>query len=137
MDVTDYGGARWRLCLTGPIVASVENTAWCLWSPDRKSVLEVSGHPTRIGTIDYDAWAAVSRGEFQLGTTDRAEGGTIATYEPGANQPVGEAEDEGRIGQLAFDVTLMIDPEAGPPEGAPPRHMGSMRWICGDAPSPG
>jgi len=136
MDVTDYGGARWRLCLTGPVVAAVENSAWCLWSQDRQSVLEVWGHPTPIGAIDYDTRVALSLGEFQLGTTDRARGGLIATYVPGPIQPFGEAADEDRVGQLAFDVTLMIDPEAGRPEGAPPRQVGSMRWICGDPPPP-
>ena len=136
MDFSDYGAARWRLCLTAPLPASVEDRAMCLWSPDRESIVEISGVPTRTGAIAYDAWVSLKRGEFQLSTTDPTRGGQIATYTPGANQPFGDVSNDGRVGQLAFDVTLMIDPEAGAPEGAPPRRMGSMRWICGDPPPP-
>lgn len=136
IDLSDYGGARWRLCLAGPITASVEGTGSCTWDQRRESVNEVIGHDLRIGTIDYGVWVALSRGEFQLGTTDRARGGLVATYAPGLSQPFGDATGDGRVGQLAFDVTVMIDPEAGAPEGAPPRHLGSIRWICGDAPPP-
>lgn len=136
MDLSDYGGARWRLCLTDPVVASVEGRAWCLWTEDRSSVTEIQGNPTHLGELDYDAWVSLERGQFQLSTTDRARGGSIATYVPGPNQPVGEATDAGRVGQLAFDLALQVDPEAGPPAGAPPRSAGAMRWICGDAPPP-
>src|SRR5688500_1320541 len=89
MDFSDYGGGRWRLCLTGPMIASIEGRAWCRWSEDRLSVLEVQGNPTPFAGLDYDAWFALRRREFQLSTTDRARGGLIATYAPGPNGPFG------------------------------------------------
>ncbi len=134
MDFSDYGGGRWRLCLTGPIVASLQNRAMCRWSDDRSSVIEVSGMPTKLGPIDYDAWVAVDRGEFQMSRTDWGRVGSIATYVPRANPPIGDMTDDRRIGRLAFDVTLLVDPESGAPAGAPPRHVGQMRWICADPP---
>jgi len=136
MDLSDHGGARWRLCLTGPNAASIEGTGSCTWDRDRAFVNEVNGHDLRIGTVDYGVWVALSRREFQLGATDRARGGLVATYTPGGIQPFGERTDDGRTGQLAFDVTLMVDPETGPTEGAPPRHAGMVRWLHGDPPPP-
>lgn len=136
MDWSDYGGARWRLCLSWPIASSVEGTGSCTWEPARDSVNEVLGHDLRIRQVDYGVWVALSRGEFQLGTIDRARGGLVATYAPGRVQPAGRWTDDGRAGHLTFDVSLMVDPETGPQEGAPPRHAGVVRWICGDPPPP-
>lgn len=136
MDVADDGGARWSLCLTDPMAVSVEGRGSCRWSEDRLSVLEVSGYPIRIGEIDYGAWFALERGEFQLSTTHLRAGGLIATYIPMASQPLEQPTDAGRAGHIPFDVWFLGEMDAGLPPGAPPRHAGSIRWICGDPPPP-
>jgi hypothetical protein len=131
IDMTDFGGGRWRLCLTEPTAATVEHTAWCIWTADRTAVSEVNGLSAKIGAVDYDAGVSLPRNEFFFGTTD--QDGLVATYEPGA-VPAGDGSEDGRAGYLAFDVRLKIDPEAGAPPGAQPRFVGSMRWLCGDPP---
>ncbi len=136
LDFSDYGGGRWRLCLTGPIVASIESRAWCRWSEDRLSVLEVQGNPTRLAGLDYGAWFAPATGEFQLSTTDLGSGGVVATYIPATTKPLATVTEKGMLGRVSFEVDLLGDMEAGLPPGAPPRHAGTIRWICGDPPPP-
>lgn len=134
LDLTDYGGGRWRLCLYEPTVATVEHSAWCIWTRDRTSVSEIDGLPAKIETLHYDTYLSIDRNEFQLHTTDRETGGLGGNYEPGPVVPAGDATDDGRAGHLEFDVNLNVDPEAGAAPGAEPRYAGVMRWQCGDPP---
>lgn len=135
LDLTDYGGGRWRLCLTEPTAGTIEGTAWCIWTRDRTAVSEIDGLLASIGPLDYDAYLSIDRNEFQLHTTARV-GGLAGNYEPGPVVPVGAARDDGRSGNLAFEVVLTVDPESGPPPGAEPRYAGSMTWQRGDPPPP-
>jgi hypothetical protein len=136
LDLTDYGGGRWRLCLTEPTAATVEHSAWCIWTADRTAVSEVNGLPARIGAVDYDAYLSINSNQFELNTTDQTSGGLAATYKPGPVIPRGNAADDGRAGYLDFEVVLTVDPEVGAPAGALPGYAGSMRWQCGDPPPP-
>jgi hypothetical protein len=132
LDMTDFGGGRWRLCLTDPITASVEHSAWCLWTADRTAVSEINGLPAKMDAFYYDAGVSLPRNEFTFGTT--AQDGLVATYEP-AVVPAGNGSEDGRAGFLAFEVALAVDPEGGaPPPGASPRYAGLMRWQCADPP---
>lgn len=130
LDMTDYAGGRWRMCLTEPINASVEHTAWCIWTQDRTAVSEINGLRVGIGGLEYDTYLSIARNEFQL----QATGSTGGVYEPAHVVPVGEASEDGSSGDLTFDVALKVDPGAGAPPGAEPRYAGSMRWQCGDPP---
>jgi hypothetical protein len=135
IDMSDFGGGRWRLCLTEPTVATAERTAWCIWQQDRTAVSEIDGLQVSIGVRDYDASISIGRNAFDFGTIDRASG-QVASYQP-SEVPLGDATDDGRAGYLEFDVVLMVDPEGGgPPPGAEPRYAGLMRWQCGDPPPP-
>jgi hypothetical protein len=134
IDMSDFGGGRWRLCLNEPLTATGESSAWCLWTQDRTAVSEINGLRTRIGALDYDASLSIARNAFELHTFD--QGTTVGNYEPGPEVPVGEASEGTRSGNLTFDVTVIVDPEAGAPAGAEPRYARSMRWQCGDAPPP-
>lgn len=125
IDATDYGGGRWRLCLTEPIVGAAETTAWCQWTPDRTAVLGVSGLSVMVGSVPYDSGLSIGSNEFSL-----------AGYVPGPVPPSGDATEDGRSGHLAFHVVPVIDPEHGAPEGAEPRLVGVMSWQCGDPPPP-
>ena len=133
LDMTDYGGGRWRMCLTEPINASVEHTAWCIWTQDRTAVSEINGLRVGINALEYDTYLSIARNEFQL----QATGSTGGVYEPAHVVPVGEASEDGRSGDLTFDVALKVDPGAGAPPGAESRYAGSMSWQCADPPPPG
>jgi hypothetical protein len=133
MDTGDLGGGRWRLCLAGPIVASAEKSAWCVWNPARSAVTEIEGLPVPIGGIEYGANLSFDRPDFNLGLTERATG-NVATYTAEGGSAGVNASDDRTTGAAAFDIVLMVDPEAGAPAGFPPRIAGSMRWTCGGAP---
>jgi hypothetical protein len=134
IDMSDYGGGRWRLCLSEPMLATAERTAWCTWTQDRTEVSAISGLQVSIGALDYDASVSIGRNEFDFGTVDRATN-LVASYLP-SEVPLGDATADGRAGYLAFDVVLMADPEGGAPSGAVPRYAGVMSWQCGDPPPP-
>jgi hypothetical protein len=131
----DFGVARWRLCFTAPIPGSAEGLGECRWSPDRQSVDLIYGGPVRVGAIEYGSRFIISEREFALEISDQVERWT-AEYQPTADPPTGAATEDGRAGGLAFDVSLAWDYEDSPPARLPPRHVGSMRWICGDPPPP-
>ena len=133
VDLSDFGGGRWRLCLSGPIEATAEYSAWCLWNPDRVAVTEIRGLPLAIGEIEYDATLSFDRADFSLGLTERASG-NVATYSAEGGSAVVSPTRDGTGGAMSFDVVLMADPEAGAPAGLPPRFVGALRWACGDAP---
>jgi hypothetical protein len=134
VDMGDFGGGRWRLCLSGPISATAEHSAWCLWNPDRSAVTEIQGLPVPIGEIDYDATLSFDQADFTLGLTERASG-TVTTYTADGGSAVVNATRDRTGGTQTFDVVLLIaDPEAGAPAGLPPRFAGALRWTCGDAP---
>lgn len=134
IDMTDYGGGRWRLCLTEPAAVSAEATAWCIWTPDRTAVSEIDGLRARIGALAFDTYLSIDRYQFELHTTD--QGTTAGNYAPGPVVPIGDAAEDGRSGNLAFHVELVVDPENGAPPGAQPRYAGIMTWKCGDPPPP-
>lgn len=135
LDMTDFGGGRWRLCLTEPTAATAERTAWCIWNEDRTAVSEIDGLQVSIGPREYDASISIGRNAFDFGTIDHGTG-QVASYQP-TGVPRGESTDDGRAGYLAFDVVLMVDAEGGPPPpGAEPGYAGLMRWQCADPPSP-
>ena len=133
MDTGDLGGGRWRLCLAGPIVATAEHSAWCVWNPDRSAVTEVQGLPVPIGGTEYDATLSFDRADFNLGLTERATG-IVATYTTEGGSAVVNATTDRTSGAQSFDAVLMVDPEAGAPAGFPSRFAGSMRWTCDGAP---
>ena len=134
IDTANWGGGRWRLCLAEPLVASAEGTLWCTWTADRSAVLELNPRPVRIGALDYEVWLSFQMNKFEFHAMDLR--GTIANYEPGAAPPTGVSTDGGRSGALTFDAGLVVDPESGPPPGAPPRHGGAVSWTCADPPPP-
>jgi len=133
MDTSDQGGGRWRLCLTTPAPISVETSAWCRWDADRTQVEDVSGLPAVVGTVAYDAFAT-RRGAFEIHLTDQAQGGLIANYEAGLANLRLSAPSDLTGGLLAFEATLVEDPESGPPAGAPPVVSGTLAWECGEPP---
>jgi len=132
IDMSDFGGGRWRLCLTEPIWGTAEDTAWCIWTRDRTSVSRIEGLRARIGALDYGTYLSIDRNEFQLHATE--QGTTAGSYAPGQVIPVGAAAEDGGSGYLVFDVDLVVDPETGALPGAEPRYTGSMSWTCGDPP---
>lgn len=133
IDMGDFGGGRWRLCLTGPTLATAEHSAWCVWNADRSAVTEVQGLPVPIGGIEYDTTLSFDRADFNLGLTDRGSG-MVATYTAEGGLVVVKAADDRTAGAQTFDVVVMQDPEAGAPAGLPPRFAGAMRWSCAAAP---
>lgn len=133
-DTTGQGPGRWRICLTVPAAITVEGSAWCRWNADRSAVDEVSGLPSTAGSIDYDAFLPFASEKFEVHLTDRSTGGTIANYVP--RQPTTIASDPKRTtGTAAFDAALQVDPESGPPAGAPPTVSGTIAWVCGGPPA--
>ncbi len=134
LDMTDQAGGRWRLCLEDPLVASAEGTLWCVWAPDRSTLLELSPPPLRIGAMDYETAVSLRGNQFEFHAMDLS--GTIANYEPAAGVPTGESPDEGRSGTLMFEVRLVVDPESGPPPDVSPGYAGTMTWKCADPPAP-
>jgi hypothetical protein len=133
IDTGDFGGGRWHLCLAGPIQAAAEKSAWCVWNPARSAVTEIDGLPVPIGGIEFGANLSFDRADFNLGLTQRATG-NVATYTAEGGSAGVNASDDRTTGTAAFDVVLMVDPEAAAPAGFPPRIAGSMRWTCGGAP---
>jgi hypothetical protein len=136
MDMTGYGPGRWRICVTTPAPANVEGTAWCKWNGERTSVDEVSGLPSPVGAIDYEAWLSFTASKFEVHLTDRAPGGVIANYGP-RQQVVPAMDSTHTRGNVAFDVALEVDPESGPPPGAPGTVGGTLAWVCGEPPAAG
>ena len=135
-DTTGQGAGRWRICVSSPVPSTVEGTAWCLWNADRTAVQEVSGMPASAGSLDYDSWLSFAPSKLEVHLTDQAHDGVIANYEP--RQQVALATDSTHTkGTAAFDVALVVDPESGPPAGAPPTVGGTIVWLCGDPPLAG
>jgi hypothetical protein len=134
IDTTNDGPGRWRLCLTGPIALSVEDTAWCRWDAARTTVDEVTGLPASDGAVDYDAWLSFPAAAFEVHLTDNAHGGVIANYLPRAGLSdvtpgVGRTD-----GTAPIDVVLVADGGSAP-AGAPPTLVGRLVWDCGDPPA--
>jgi len=136
MDTTGQGPGRWRICLTTPAPTTVEGSAWCKWNAERTAVDEISGLPSTTGSIEYDAWLSFTASKFEVHLTDRAHGGLIANYEP-RQQVVPGTDSTHTSGTVAFDVALQVDPDSGPPAGAPPTVTGTIAWVCGDPPLAG
>ena len=133
-DTTGQGPGRWRICLTVPAPITVEGSAWCTWNADRSAVDEISGLPSTAGSIDYDAFLPFASQKLEVHLTDRANGGTIANFEP--RQPTTIASDaKHTTGTAAFDAALQVDPESAPPAGAPPSVSGTIAWVCGEPPA--
>ncbi len=133
-DTSNDGPGRWRLCLSGPIALSVEDTAWCRWDAARTNVEEVTGLPASDGSVDYDAWLSFPAAAFEVHLTDNAHGGVIANYGPRAGIPdvvagVGRAD-----GAVPVDVVLVAD-QGETPAGAPLSLVGRLVWTCGDPPA--
>jgi len=135
IDVSDWGGGRWRLCLTEPGPATAEGTVWCVWTPDRSTVIELNARPIKMGALDFETYVSFNGSRFELHALDL--GGTVANYEPGPVLPTGTSSDRGRSGSLAFEVVLRVDPETGAAAGVAPEYSGVMTWQCGDSPPAG
>jgi hypothetical protein len=136
LDTTDMGGGRWSLCLSMPTPVGLEGRAWCTWDEARSRPVEVAGLPTPVGSVDYDAYVNLERGEVGASLTDRgAVEGSVATYQERGPLTI-ETTDDGRDGVVLVDVVLVVDPESGPPPGAPQALGGLMRWTCGPPPPP-
>ena len=91
--------------------------AWCTWDEARSRPVEVAGLPTPVGSVDYDAYVNLERGEVGASLTDR---GGVA---PSPRTRAGTAHhrdptDDGRDGVVLVDVPV-VDPEWTPPPGAP------------------
>jgi hypothetical protein len=96
----------------------------------------VSGLPTTAGGVAYDAFLPFATSKLEVHLTDQAHGGLIANYEP--RQPIAPTTDSThKAGTVAFDVALLIEPESGPPPGAPATVAGRMMWVCGEPPAAG
>lgn len=133
-ELADYGGGRWRLCLLEPMVSTAEYTAWCKWTPDRSAVIDVGGHLMKLGALDFDVGLALDRNELRFRTEDQDVGALSRYYVPGPTAPVVDATDDGRSGNLAFDVVLRVEPDGPPPFPSEPRYAGFFSWRCGDPP---
>jgi hypothetical protein len=135
-DTAGQGPGRWRICLQTPAITTVEGTAWCKWNTDRTGVDDVSGLPSPVGGVDYDAYLPFASGKLEVHLTDQAHGGLIANYEP--RLPVSPTtESTHKSGTVSFDLALQVDPDSAPPPGAPTTVAGSIAWLCGDAPAAG
>jgi hypothetical protein len=134
MDVADLGAGRWRLCLSEPVVLTVEGPAWCTWSDDRTAVREISGLPAGIGGGDstVDGGIALDRDEVYVSSTD---GGTVSSWEGSPSEPAPAAGDATRLGTTTFRIPAVVD-EENPPAVRPPEAAGVISWQCGDAPPP-
>ena len=135
-DTKDQGAGRWRVCLTTPAPTTVEGSAWCTWNADRTAVDDVSGLPTTSASVAYDTFLSFARSELEVHLTDQGHGGLIANYVP-RQQASLTTDSTHRSGTAVFDVALQVDPESGPPPGAPPTVTGIMAWVCGDPPAAG
>ena len=131
-DTGDQGGGRAAVCLVGPPQVTWESTAWCMWTPDRIAVDDITGLPTRPTGDDamWDAFLDLRASQLELSRTQ--PDGTVTTWIHEGVPAV--IRDDGSDGLATFDAVL--EPGAPPTPATPPRVAGVLRWQCASPPRP-
>jgi hypothetical protein len=134
MDVADYGGGRWRMCLDAPVSVVAEGTAWCIWNDDRTAVLEVNGLPVDVGGgTKIDGSVQIRQPQAHVALT--SANGDVTSYVDHGHRSRVEPANGGTSGAAAFALDQYVDPEH-PPALKPPGVSGTIRWACGQPPAP-
>jgi hypothetical protein len=128
-DLADFGGGRWRLCISEPNEVMVEGSAFCVWNDARTAVEQVQG----IG-VPAPGGGAVSGG------VSIADGGmSFSVDRPTAStgfqgRAAGASIPAGAVtGSVSGRLTAFVpEGESAPPS---PAQAATITWACGAPPA--